>query len=94
MNDTRLRYNDILKVGRQAGGEFDVFVGSLRDQYVYLGYDLNPAALASLSGDAKQVNTQRHRVVHQDRRDGEDGPGVHHFASAAVKISIRGISRS
>ena len=58
LNDTRLRYNDILKVGRQAGGEFDVFVGSLRDQYVYLGYDLNPAALASLSGDAKQVNTQ------------------------------------
>ena len=58
LNDTRLRYNDILKIGRQAGGEFDVFVGSLRDQYVYLGYDLNPAALASLSGDAKQVNTQ------------------------------------
>lgn len=58
LNNTRLRYNDILKVGRQAGGEFDVFVGSLRDQYVYLGYDLNPAALASLSGDAKQVNAQ------------------------------------
>ena len=58
MNDTRLRYNDILKVGRQAGGEFDVFVGSLQDQYVYLRYDLNPAALASLSGDAKQVNSQ------------------------------------
>lgn len=58
LNDTRLRYNDILKIGRQAGGEFDAFVGSLRDQYVYLGYDLNPAALASLSGDAKQLNAQ------------------------------------
>jgi len=58
LNETRVRYNDILKVGRQAGGEFDAFVGSLRDQYVYLGYDLNPAALASLSEDAKQVNAQ------------------------------------
>ena len=58
LNDTRLRYSDILKIGRQAGGEFDAFVGSLRDQYVYLGYDLNPSALASLSGDAKQVNAQ------------------------------------
>ena len=91
LNDTRLRYNDILKIGRQAGGEFDAFVGSLRDQYVYLGYDLNPAALASLSGDAKQLNAQAHHVVRQDRRDEQDGPGVHHFASAVVSIRFRGI---
>lgn len=58
LNDTRVRYGDILKAGRQAGGEFDAFVGSLRDQYVYLGYDLNPAALKSLEGDAKKVNAQ------------------------------------
>ncbi len=58
LNDTRVRYGEILRVGRQAGGEFDAFIQSLQDQVVYLGYDLNPAALKSLAGDAKNVNAQ------------------------------------
>jgi SpoU rRNA methylase family enzyme len=58
LNETRVRYGDILTAGRQAGGEFDAFMGSLHDQFVYLGYDLNPAALASLAGDAKKLNAQ------------------------------------
>ncbi len=58
LNDTRVRYGEILRVGRQAGGEFDAFIQSLQDQVVYLGYDLNPAAFKSLAGDAKNVNAQ------------------------------------
>jgi hypothetical protein len=58
LNDTRVRYGDILTAGRDAGGKFDAFMGSLHDQFVYLGYDLNPTALASLAGDAKKLNAQ------------------------------------
>ena len=40
----------------QAGGEFDAFIGELRDQITYLGFDLNPSAVASLKGDAAKFN--------------------------------------
>ena len=56
LNDTRVRYGDILRSGRQAGGEFDAFIGELRDQITYLGFDLNPSAVASLKGDAAKFN--------------------------------------
>ncbi len=56
LNDTRVRYSDILRSGRQAGGEFDAFIGELRDQITYLGFDLNPSAVASLKGDAAKFN--------------------------------------
>jgi hypothetical protein len=58
INETRLQYSDILQSGRRARGEFDTFIDSLRDQIVYLGYDLNPTAVASLQKDAVKVNEQ------------------------------------
>jgi hypothetical protein len=58
LNYTRSSYGDALRAGRRAGAEFDLFVESLRDQIVFLGYDLNPAAVASLKEDAAKLNQQ------------------------------------
>ncbi len=33
-------------------------MGGLRDQVVYLGYDLNPSAVSSLEPDAEKLNAQ------------------------------------
>ena len=58
LNDTRQRYDQILKTGGQAGDEFRSFVGSLRNQVNFLGHDLNASAVASLAPDAKKLNEQ------------------------------------
>ncbi len=58
LNHTRSRYADALRAGRRARAEFDLFIESLRDQVVFLGYDLNPAAVASLKEDAAKINQQ------------------------------------
>ena len=47
-----------MSAGRRAGADFDIFMATLRDQIVYLGYDLNPGAVASLAEDAKKLNAQ------------------------------------
>jgi chromosome segregation ATPase len=65
LNQTRQRYGDILSAGREAGAEFEPFIGALRDQVVYLGYDLNPDAVASLKGDAAKVNEQGDKLFKQ-----------------------------
>jgi len=56
LNDTRVEFGDILTAGRRAGADFDVFLGGLRDQITYLGYDLNPDGVASLTEDAERLN--------------------------------------
>ena len=58
LNETRVAFGQILTAGRRAGAEFDPFIGALKDQVVYLGYDLNPSAVASLAEDAKKLNAQ------------------------------------
>ena len=58
LNETRLQYGEILHSGRSARSEFDTFIAALRDQIVYLGYDLNPTAVASLEKDAAKINEQ------------------------------------
>jgi uncharacterized protein YhaN len=58
LNDTRVSFGEILAAGRRAGADFDIFMAALRDQIVYLGYDLNPSAVASLAEDAKKLNAQ------------------------------------
>lgn len=56
LNETRVAFSEILAAGRRAGAEFDPFIGELKDQVVYLGYDLNPSAVGSLAEDAKKLN--------------------------------------
>ncbi len=58
LNEARLQYGDALRAGRRAGAEFDVFVQSMHDQIVFLGYDLNATAVASLKEDAARLNKQ------------------------------------
>ena len=58
LNSTRLSFGEILSAGRRAGADFDIFMAGMRDQIVYLGYDLNPSAVASLGEDAKKLNAQ------------------------------------
>ncbi len=56
LNETRLGFGEILESGRRAGADFDIFMGGLRDQITYLGYDLNPSGIASLTEDAERLN--------------------------------------
>ncbi len=58
LKNTRARFGEILSSGRRTGADFDIFMATLRDQMVYLGYDLNPGAVASLAEDAKKLNAQ------------------------------------
>ena len=58
LDKTRVRYGEILTEGRRAGAELEPFIGGLRDQVVYLGYDLNPNAVSSLDADAEKLNVQ------------------------------------
>ena len=58
LDATRHRYGKILSEGRRAGADFEPLMGGLRDQVIYLGYDLNPSAVASLESDAAQLNAQ------------------------------------
>ena len=58
MNDTRERYDGILTAGRETGDAFAPFVTQLKDQILFLGYDLNPSAIADLKGDAEKLNGQ------------------------------------
>lgn len=57
LKDTRSRYDQVLATAGKAGDTFAPFIQNLRDQVTYLGHDLNPAALASLKGDATKLNT-------------------------------------
>ncbi len=58
LDDSRQRFTDILEKGRVAGADFETFMTALRDQVLYLGHDLNPAGVASVSEDATKLNQQ------------------------------------
>lgn len=56
LDDSRQRYSEILELGKLAGTEYEGFMSTLRDQVLYLGHDLNPTGVASVSEDAKKLN--------------------------------------
>ena len=62
LNQTRVHFGEILSAGRRAGAEFAPFMGALEDQVVYMGYDLNASAVASLAEDAKKLNAQADKL--------------------------------
>jgi chromosome segregation ATPase len=57
-NDARERFEGILETGRRAAAEYQPFLAQLRDQWTYLGHDLNPSGIDSLRADADQLNGQ------------------------------------
>jgi len=55
MRDSRTRFDGILAAGRRAATEYEPFLVRLRDQWTYLGHDLNPSGLESLRPDAQEL---------------------------------------
>ena len=63
LNETRVRYGEILAEGRGASAMFEPVMGGLRDQVIFLGHDLNPSAIASLKPDAEKLNAQAESLL-------------------------------
>lgn len=55
MQDSRARFDGIFEAGRRASEAYQPFLAKLRDQWTYLGHDLNPSGLASLRPDAQEL---------------------------------------
>jgi hypothetical protein len=68
LNNTRVRFGEILAAGRPADADYDTFMAGLWDPIVYLEYDLNPGAAASLDEDGKKLNTHADNMF--ESRDG------------------------
>lgn len=58
LRDSRSRFDGILAAGRRASASYEPLLVKLRDQWTYLGHDLNPSGLASLRPDAQQLGEE------------------------------------
>ncbi len=58
MTETRAQFDGILEAVREAREAYEPFMTSLKDQWTYLGHDLNPSGIASLKPDADKLNVQ------------------------------------
>lgn len=73
--DARARFDGILEAGRRAAAEFEPLLGQLRDQWTYLGHDLNPSGIASLRPDAEELNREGlelHAAIEESLRQARD----------------------
>jgi hypothetical protein len=55
LRDSRARFDGIVEAGLRAAQAYEPFVGRLRDQWNYLGHDLNRSGVESLRPDAQQL---------------------------------------
>jgi hypothetical protein len=55
LRDSRARFDSIVQAGQQAATLYEPFVSRLRDQWNYLGHDLNPSGIESLRPDAERT---------------------------------------
>jgi hypothetical protein len=60
--DARARFDKIAAAGKDARGSYDTLMKDVKDQYTFLGHDLNPTAIASLKPDAARFNTRASTV--------------------------------
>ena len=58
MKETKRHFDGVLAAVDQARGRYEPFIASLRDQWTYLGHDLNASGIASLKPDADKLNTK------------------------------------
>ncbi len=58
MTETRGQFDGILDSVRVAREAYEPFMTSLKDQWTYLGHDLNADGIASLKPDAEKLNQQ------------------------------------
>jgi septal ring factor EnvC (AmiA/AmiB activator) len=60
--ESRARFDKIAAAGRDARQGYDTLMKDVKDQYTFLGHDLNPTAIASLKPDAAKFNTRANTV--------------------------------
>jgi uncharacterized coiled-coil DUF342 family protein len=58
MAETRGHFEGILAAVRAAREVYESFITSMKDQWTYLGHDLNPNGIASLKPDADKLRSQ------------------------------------
>ena len=56
--DARARYDKIAVAGKDTRLSYDTLMKDVKDQYTFLGHDLNPSAITSLKPDAAKFNTR------------------------------------
>ena len=63
LRDSRARFDGIVEAGRRAAAAYEPFIGRLRDQWNYLGHDLNPSGIESLRPDAQKLADEGDRLL-------------------------------
>lgn len=58
MAETRRHFDGVLAAVDDARGQYEPFLKSLKDQWTYLGHDLNAEGIKSLKPDADKLNAQ------------------------------------
>jgi chromosome segregation ATPase len=58
MAETRGKFEGVLDSVREARGSHEPFMASMKDQWTYLGHDLNANGISSLKPDAEKLNRQ------------------------------------
>jgi hypothetical protein len=56
MAETRGHFDGVLAAVTEARDQYEPFMANLKDQWTYLGHDLNPSGIASLKPDADKLN--------------------------------------
>jgi chromosome segregation ATPase len=56
MTETRGHFDGVLAAVSDARDQYEPFIANLKDQWTYLGHDLNPSGIASLKPDADKLN--------------------------------------
>jgi len=65
LDDTRARYDQLVRAMDRAAASMDPVLAMLRDQTLFLKHNLNARALGSLSGTADQLQADVARLVKQ-----------------------------
>ena len=63
LRDSKARFDAIVDAGLRAAAAYEPFVARLRDQWNYLGHDLNPSGVESLRPDAETVEAEGDRIL-------------------------------
>lgn len=63
LRDSRARFDGIVEAGRRAAAAYEPFLARLRDQWNYLGHDLNPSGIESLRPDAQKLAEEGDRLL-------------------------------
>jgi hypothetical protein len=63
LRDSRARFDGIIEAGRRAAAAYEPFIARLKDQWNYLGHDLNPSGIESLRPDAQQRAEEGDRLL-------------------------------